>query len=101
MILIFVGAYYASKLLGRTYSINAPSSGGMRIIDRMQLGRDRYLLIVEAGGKVLLLGVGGQRIDSLAELDKEKFDHQPASQGSTDFLSLFKNRIKKHDDREG
>ena len=95
MILIFVGAYYATKMLGKHYSKQGSSTGGIRVIDRLTLGRDRYLLIVEAGDKTLLLGVSQQHVDALAELDSMAFADLPPVQGNTDFLSLLKNRIRK------
>ena len=95
MVLIFVGAYYATKLMGRHYSSQGASSRDMRVIDKLFLERDRFLLIVEAGGKVLLLGVSPQRIDTLAELDREALTDLPPAQENTDFLSLLKNRLKR------
>ncbi|MDR0469959.1 MAG: flagellar biosynthetic protein FliO [Peptococcaceae bacterium] len=97
MILIFVGAYYATKLMGKHYSMQVSSSREMRVIDRLPLGRDRFLLIVEAGDKVLLLGVSPQHIDTLAELDREAFADLPPAQENTDFLSLIKSKLKKTD----
>ena len=97
MILIFVGAYYATRLMGKHYSMQGSSSREMRVIDRLSLGRDRFLLIVEAGDKVLLLGVSPQQIDTLAELDREAFADLPQAQEDTDFLSMIKNKLKKPD----
>ena len=94
MILIFVAAFYATKLMGRNYAGQTSSSREMRVIDRLMLGRDRYLLIVEVGEKVLLLGVSPQQIDNLTELDSEAFNNLSPEQENTDFLSLLKNRFK-------
>ena len=95
MILIFVAAYYGTKFLGKHYSPQASFSDNMRVVDRMPLGRDQYLLIVEAGGKALLIGVSPQRIEALAELDKDHIADQPAELRQADFFSLFKSRWKK------
>lgn len=93
--LIFVGAYYASKFLGKRYSIQASSSGGMRVVDKLALGRDHDLLIIETGGKTLLIGVSPQHMETLAELDSEELAHLPAMEEGTDFFSVLKNRIGK------
>jgi len=95
MILIFVGAYYASKLMGKHYSMQGSSSDAMKVVDKLVLGRDQYLVIVEAGEKTLLLGVSPQQIETLAELNGEAFADLPRMQESTDFISLLKSRIKK------
>lgn len=97
MILIFVGAYYVSKMVGSSYSLQTVSSREMRIVDKLALSRDQYLLIVEAGEKALLIGVSPQHMETLAEFDGMDFtDAEPAPENK-DFLSLFINRIKKQE----
>jgi len=100
ILFIFVAAYYVTKLMGKHYSVQASFSREMRVIDKLALSRDRFLLIVEAGGKVLLLGVSPQQIETLAELDSERFADLPPVQENTDFLSLLKSRIKKPENRD-
>ena len=95
MLLIFVGAYYASKLMGKQYSMQAATSSNIRVVDRLMLGRDRYLLIVEVGDKTLLLGVSPERIETLAELDPTLFSDISPIREDADFLSLLMKRIKK------
>ncbi|MCL2121376.1 MAG: flagellar biosynthetic protein FliO [Clostridiales bacterium] len=95
MILIFVGAYYATRWMGRHYTTSSSSSQEMRVVDKLALSREQYLLIVETGGKTLLLGVSPQRIENLAELDSEAFTGLPPVQDNTDFISMLKNRMKK------
>ena len=100
MVLIFAAAYYVSKFMGKQYSTQQSSSGELRVIDKLSLGRDHYLLIVEAGEKVLLLGVSPQQIDNLTELDSEAFADAPQVSEGTDFFSLLKNRMMKPGKRE-
>jgi len=95
MILIFAGAFYVSKALGKHYSAQTGASSAMRVIDRLALGRDHYLLIVEAGEKTLLIGVGPQHIETLAELDGKAFADLPQVQENTDFFRALKNRMNK------
>ena len=97
MILIFAGAYYATKLMGKHYAMQADSSSAMRVVDRLSLGRDHYLLIVEVGGQALLLGVSPQRVETLMTLDGSAFAHLPEIRESSDFISILRNRIKKPD----
>jgi flagellar biosynthetic protein FliO len=95
MVFMFVAAYYVTKVMGKHYSAQSSLSREIKIIDRLALGRDRFLMIVEAGGKVLLLGVGPQHIETLAELDSGAFADLPSAPGNTDFLSLLKSRLRK------
>ena len=100
MILIFVAAYYVTKFMGKHYNMQTSLSKEMRVIDKLALGRDRFLLIVEAGNKVLLLGVSPQQIDTLAELDGEAFAGLSPVQENTDFLSLLISKIKKPENHD-
>ena len=95
ILLLFAGAYYATKIMGKHYSAQASTSETMRVIDRLALGRDQYLLIVEAGGKALLLGVSAGQIETLAELEPGQYAETPPLQENTDLLRFFKNRAKK------
>ncbi|MCL2166610.1 MAG: flagellar biosynthetic protein FliO [Clostridiales bacterium] len=97
MILIFAGAYYATRWMGRHYATSSSSSQEMRVVDKLALSREQYLIIVETGGKALLLGVSSQRIETLAELDSGTFSDLPPVQENTDFFSMLKNRMKKPD----
>ena len=96
MLLIFVGAYYSTKLIGRRYLPTQTSASGMRVIDRLTLGKDHHLLIVDVGEKTLLLGVGPAHVEILTELDGDMYEEArqtPASETSF-FSQLMQKRNK-------
>ncbi len=72
-------SYICSKYLGKGI-VRSSSSQYMRMVDQMMVGQNRTLVIVQAGGRYLLLGVGPEQIQTLAELSEE--DLLPL--GSTD-----------------
>jgi len=100
MLLIFAGAYYVTRLMGRRYSSTASLSSDMRVIDRLAIGRDQYLLIVEAGDKTLLMGVSPQRMDMLAELESGLYAGLPPMVENRDFFSNMINRLRKPEGRD-
>ena len=100
MLLIFAGAYYASKVMGRHYTMQAVSSATIRVADKLAIGRDQYLLIVEAGGKAFLIGVSPGHMETVAELDPEMIIDAPLTNESADFLSLLKRWGKRPDNEE-
>lgn len=69
MVAIIVGAYFATKYLTR--KSGAAKSRQMRILDRMMLGRDKHIVLLEVGGKNLLIGVTNQQINVLGDIDGE------------------------------
>ena len=76
----------------------------MRILDRLPLGPNRSLLIVNVGEKVHLLGVTEHSINLLSDLDAEMFLSQTqamdgAAAGATPlstYLSLISSRWNKN-----
>ena len=100
MLLIFAGAYYASRFMGKRYSSAASLSSEIRIIDRLATGKDSCLMIVEAGNKALLIGVSPGRMDPLAELDSELFAGLPSMPANRDFFSGMINRLRNPEGRD-
>ncbi|MEL7623580.1 MAG: flagellar biosynthetic protein FliO [Clostridiales bacterium] len=100
VILIFVAAYYVTKLIGKGYMGMGAAAKEMTVIDKLALGHDRFLLIVRISEKTLLLGVTPQHIETLAELDGQQFSGLTAAQGNADFFTLFKDRLQKRSDHD-
>lgn len=97
MILVFVGAYFASRLVGGGLGkIPGVSGGKLKLLERTALGHDKYLLLVRSGDKVLLLGVTAHNVTKLDELDSDLFPDGPQAP-SPDFLTALKGAWK---DRE-
>ncbi len=66
---------YLSYLFSRYISIGAAKFNAakyMNIVDRLAVGQDRMLLIIELGEKYYLTSVTSQNIQILKELDKEE-----------------------------
>ena len=58
LILVLVLAYITTRMLGRGMN-GRQQSGDMKILDRLAVGRDSYLMIVDVQGRILLVGVSG------------------------------------------
>lgn len=95
-------SYICSKYLGKGLVKNS-SSRYMRMLDQLIVGQNRTLVIVQAGERYLLLGVGPERIQTLAELSEE--DLLPLGEENEetaiDFSRLLSQiRRKKDSDEE-
>lgn len=64
---LFFVMVYALKKLNR--GINYVNGSRMRVVDRVSVGRDSALLVVNVAGQLLLVSVTGQHIELLKELD--------------------------------
>lgn len=79
MIAILVAAYLTTKYIARR-GIRAKSHF-MSLLDRMSLGADKYIALVEVNGKHLLIGVTNQSIHALGEVDMEDITAEIAQDG--------------------
>lgn len=63
-------SYLASKYVGKGMN-RTGSSRYMKVLDQLMIGQDRYVTVVQAGDRYLLLGVTSQQISLLKELDAD------------------------------
>ncbi len=74
----------------------------MKIIDRMPVAQDRFLVLVRLGEKVYLLGVASSEITFLAEMEGEPDPLQESEQTAPvpmDFRELMKKLGRKNNGR--
>ncbi len=75
IVLVLGGSYLFTRWAG-THLGSGPLSraggGRMRVLDRVSLGRDQQLLVVQAGRRYLLLGCSSDRLTLLTELTAEE-----------------------------
>lgn len=95
-VLVLVLAWYCSRWLGGRFGFSA-AGGTIRILERVMVGPDRFLLVVRAGSVVWLLGVTPQHIERLGELDPDLYpegEETQAASGISDFSAALQNAVK-------
>lgn len=106
-VLSFVGVlglivllFYALRKLNKKVSV----SGGnkLRVLDRVNLGRDGMLLVVSVGGKLMLLGVTAQNVNKIADLEMSEDEYLPDVSGAQSFSAIFASQFtkKQHEQKE-
>ena len=91
LILVLILAYVTTRMLGRGMN-GRQQSGDMKILDRLAVGRDSYLMIVDVQGRILLVGVSPAGITRLEEL--ETYERKSPAEVSPDFASVFTEQLK-------
>ena len=84
--------FYALKKLNN--GINVKSGNRLRVLDRVNLGRDGMLLVVSVCGKLMLLGATSGRVEKLCDLDVTEEEY--SAQQSTDFRSVLSSVTGKN-----
>ncbi|MGI6151282.1 MAG: flagellar biosynthetic protein FliO [Christensenellales bacterium] len=98
MAAVLVAAYFATKFLAQRG--RRLSSRHIRLKDSIMVGRDKYLAIVEAGDKTLLIGITNQSIDVLADIDPGALEEtapessEPVAGGFAKRTATFFDRMK-------
>jgi flagellar biosynthetic protein FliO len=98
LIAIIAAAYWVTKYISQK-GINMQSRQ-MRILDRMTLGKDKHIVLIQIGDKNLLIGVTSQTINTLGDIDINTLHTQacenttPAAKSFTQQLRDFFIRIK-------
>ena len=95
---LFFILVYATKKLNT--GIGYANGNRMKVVDRISLGRDGMLVVVNVAGKLMLFGVTGQHIEKLSDIDMtpEEYSERASSpeQGKTmSFAAAFAEVVKK------
>lgn len=81
---VLVGAYFTTRFISGKSS-KMLKGRYIQIIDRMPLGRDKNVVLIEVGDKTLLVGVTNQSISTLGQIDGEAIkaarEQTPAKEG--------------------
>lgn len=96
--LIFVAAYYVSKIAAKKYQNSMPNiEEGIEIIDRKIISKDQALMIIKSGGKAYLIGTTDSSINLIDELDPllyESVDYKDSNIVSEiNFKGMLKNTL--------
>ncbi len=96
---LFFIMVYATKKLGG--GIGMVSGSRIKVVDRVSLGRDGSIAVVNVAGKLMVVGITVQHIEMLAELDitPEEYSAGMAQSGAQmSFASAFAEVIRRKKD---
>lgn len=101
---VLVLAWWCSRLLGKQWAVKAsPASGHIRLLEQLQVGQDRRILLLKVGEEHYLVGVSQAGIQLISKVQGtfEKADEPenvkpPASTGLpfSDFLREHLDELK-------
>ena len=100
LIAILALAYYTTKLVGNGMG-RKQDSGSIRVLERIAVARDSFLLVVEIQEAVMVLGVSPAGIQKICDLESYARGHQNLTLDKktdlTSFSSIFAGQLKKGD----
>lgn len=104
-IAILVLAYWATRKIGLSGMGGLTAGGRMRVHDRLSLGQNQALLIVQIGERWFVLAVSRENVSTVAELSAEEAQawqkETPLSQAnshSAAFMEMLSRKLHGKDD---
>lgn len=91
LIAILFLAYYTTKFVGNGMG-RKQDSGSIRVLERIAVARDSFLLVVEIQGAVMVLGVSPAGIQKVCDLES----YEPVKkEDAAAFSSVFAKQLGK------
>lgn len=100
-LLAVVAVIYLSYIFSKYVALGASKMSGtkyMRVVDRMMLGQDKMMMIVQIGDSYYLTGVTSQNVQIIKELSGEELIEMEANTQPMPFqqVTSFKSALQKH-----
>lgn len=96
MVVVLVLAYYTTKWLGKRMSVNS-STNIIRVIDRVGVGQDKLLAVVKVGKKTMLIGMAGNSVTKLCDIDDDSILEEKLINNKSNnlFQTVLKTALNK------
>jgi flagellar biogenesis protein FliO len=100
-LLAVAAVIYLSYVFSKYVAVGANKLSGakyMRVVDRMMMGQDKMMMIVQIGGDYYLTSVTSQSVQILKELSGEDLIELDATSQVMPMqqMASFKNALQKH-----
>ena len=95
VVVILVLAYWCSRYLGKRYG-GGTSGKYLRVIDRVQVGADRYLLLVKLQEHTYLVGVSPAGVQLLSEPEDFFWEPEEEAQSQSGAAPGFQELLKAY-----
>lgn len=95
--------YICTKYIGNRMSLGGYGGQSARyisVIDRIMVGQESSVALVRVSGRVLLLGITGDNVNLLTEIDKDELTELPAPENVNYTGAAFKDVIERLKDRK-
>lgn len=104
VLLLFVFVLFITFLTTRWiagYQKSRMQSSNLEVVETTRITSNKYLQLVRAGKKYVLIGVGKDEIHMLAELSEDELTLTEEAKGQMDFGTILENvRKRKNQEKE-
>ncbi len=94
LVAVLVLTYFATRWMGKRFSMQG-STGMVKILDRVFVGQDKALMIVQVADKTMLVGMTAHGMTKLCDIENpQDLNIQPTG-SPPDFSSLLRDTLKQ------
>lgn len=95
-VIILLAAYYVTKYFGKAMT-GSNQGGNIHVIETVRIAPEKYLQIVEVGGRYFLLSLSKNNLSLISELKEEevKLKCSDESKPKLSFQDILKKTTKK------
>lgn len=98
-VMILAAAYGVTRWIAKTQK-GRTSEGNLEVMETCRLTPNKYVQIVRAGEKYLVIAIGKDEVHMLAELSREELVFRDTSEEkSVDFAAVF-DKVRKLKEKE-
>lgn len=98
-VFVLAATYLVTRWIAR-YQKGKAGTGNLEIMEACRVGNNKYIQIIRAGKKYLVVAIGKDEIHMLSELSEEEIDLQENGQEQAlDFAGVF-DRVKKMKEKD-
>ena len=100
-LIALVAVIYLSYLFSKYLSLGASKINGakyMRVVDRLFLGQDKFMMVIQIGDRYYLAGVTGQSVTLMKELSGDELIEMEPNQEKNNVVpqfTVFKEMLEK------
>ena len=99
VILVLLLAYWCSRFLGKNWS-RVSGTRELKVIDQLQIGQDKRILLVKLREHTYLIGVSQAGITLLTEAEGDFADPELSTEKPMDFKEIIRNYASVHRRKE-
>ncbi len=97
MAAVIAAAYFLTRLIAGGNLRMQRQLNRMKVVDRLIIARDRAVVVIELGGRYYMVGVGGNAITLLTEVDGSPYGQEEPVAGGASFLSALQGKLAPKD----
>lgn len=93
LVVVLVLTYLATRWMGKRFSVQG-SAGMVKILDRVFVGQDKALMIIQVADKTMLVGMTAHNMTKLCDIENPDSLTIASTANSPDFSSLLRDTLK-------